>query len=130
METLRISLSALLLGHNPKFAGVILLSLGELAKLAAYTVIFSIFIRALLSWFSHGLRHPITRLLGSFTDPMLKYDFIWIHEYKSFTQFSERNRRLVYEFDYWTIYSEVISPLIDCNPQQAFTARKILGSSS
>ena len=72
METLRISLSALLLGHNPKFAGVILLSLGELAKLAAYTVIFSIFIRALLSWFSHGLQHPITSLLGSFTDPMLR----------------------------------------------------------
>ena len=66
----------------------------------------------------------------SFTDPMLKYDFIWINEYKSFTQFSERNRRLVYEFDYWTIYSEVISPLIDCNTQQAFTSRKILGPSS
>ena len=72
MEALRISLTALLLGHNPKFAGVILLSLGELAKLAAYTVIFSIFIRALLSWFSHGLQHPISRLLGSFTDPILR----------------------------------------------------------
>ena len=72
METLRISLSALLLGHNPKFAGVILLSLGELAKLTAYTVIFSIFIRAFLSWFSHGLQHPISRLLGSFTDPILR----------------------------------------------------------
>ncbi len=72
MEALRISLGALLLGHIPKFVGVIFLSLGELAKLAAYTVIFSIFIRALLSWFSHGLHHPITRLLGSFTDPMLR----------------------------------------------------------
>ena len=71
MEALRISLTALLLGHNPKFAGVIFLSLGELAKLAAYTVIFSILIRALLSWFSNGLQHPITRLLGSFTDPIL-----------------------------------------------------------
>ena len=72
MEALRISLSALLLGHNPKFAGVFLLSLGELAKLTAYTVIFSIFIRALLSWFSHGLQHPISRLLDSFTDPILR----------------------------------------------------------
>ena len=55
MEVLRISLSALLLGHIPKFAGVIVLSLGEVAKLAVYIVIFSIFIRALLSWLSHGL---------------------------------------------------------------------------
>ena len=72
MEALRISLTALLLGHSPRLAGIIFLSLGELAKLAVYTVIFSIFIRALLSWFSNGLQHPISRLLGSFTDSMLR----------------------------------------------------------
>ena len=72
MEALQISLTALLLGHSPRLTGVILLSLGELAKLALHIVIFSIFIRALLSWFGHGLQHPITRLLGSFTDPMLR----------------------------------------------------------
>jgi len=72
MEALRISLTAVLLGHSPRLTGIILLSLGELAKLAVYTVIFSIFIRALLSWFSSGLQHPITRLLGSFTDPILR----------------------------------------------------------
>ena len=72
MEALRIYLSALLLGHNPKFAGIIFLSLGELAKLAVYTIIFSIFIRALLSWFSNGSRHPISQLLDSFTDPILR----------------------------------------------------------
>ena len=71
MEVLRISLTAMLLGHSPSWAGIIFLSLGELAKLAVYTIIFSIFIRALLSWFSNGLQHPITRLLGSFTDPIL-----------------------------------------------------------
>ena len=72
MEALRISLTAVLLGHSPRWTGIMFLSLGELAKLAVYTVIFSIFIRALLSWFSNGLQHPITRLLGSFTDPMLR----------------------------------------------------------
>ena len=72
MEALRISLTALLLGHSPRLTGIIVLSLGELAKLAVYTIIFSIFIRALLSWFSNGLQHPITRLLGSFTDPILQ----------------------------------------------------------
>ena len=72
MEAIRISLTAMLLGHGPRLAGIIFLSLGELAKLAVYTVIFSIFIRALLSWLSQGFQHPITRLLGSFTDPMLR----------------------------------------------------------
>ena len=72
IEALRISLTAVLLGHSPRLIGVIVLSLGELAKLTVYTVIFSIFIRALLSWFSNGLQHPITRLLSSFTDPMLR----------------------------------------------------------
>jgi len=72
MEAIRISLTAMLLGHSPRWTGVIFLSLGELAKLAVYTVIFCIFIRALLSWFSNRLQHPITRLLGSFTDPILR----------------------------------------------------------
>ena len=72
MEAIRISLTAMLLGHSPRWTGIIFLSLGELAKLAVYTVIFCIFIRALLSWFSNGLQHPITRLLGSFTDPILR----------------------------------------------------------
>jgi YggT family protein len=62
----------MLLGHSPQFAGIVVLSIGELAKLAVYVVIFSIFVRALLSWFSSGLQHPMTRLLGSFTDPILR----------------------------------------------------------
>ena len=72
MEAIRISLTAMLLGHSPRWTGIIFLGLGELAKLAVYTVIFCIFIRALLSWFSNGLGHPLTRLLSSFTDPMLR----------------------------------------------------------
>ena len=72
METIRISLTAMLLGHSPRFAGVILLSIGEVAKLAIYIVIFSMFVRALLSWFSSGLHHPVTKLLHSFTDPILR----------------------------------------------------------
>ena len=72
MEALRISLTALLLGHNPNFAGVIFLSLGELGKLTVYTVIFCIFIQALLTWISNGLQYPITNLLGSLTNPILR----------------------------------------------------------
>ena len=72
MEAIRISLTAILLGHSPRFAGVILLSIGEITKLAIYIVIFSIFVRALLSWFSSGLQHPMTKLLNSFTDSILR----------------------------------------------------------
>ncbi len=72
MEVIRLTLTAILLGHNPQFAGIVVLSIGELAKLAVYVIIFSIFVRALLSWFSSGLQHPMTRLLGSFTDPILR----------------------------------------------------------
>jgi len=72
MEAIRISLTAMLLGHSPRLAGIIFLSLGELAKLAVYTIIFSICIRALLSWFGNGFQHPISRLLVSFTDPILR----------------------------------------------------------
>ena len=72
MEAIRILLTAMLLGHSPRFAGVVLLSIGEITKLAVYIVIFSIFVRALLSWFSSGLHHPMTKLLNSFTDPILR----------------------------------------------------------
>jgi len=72
LEAIRISLTAMLLGHSPRFAGVILLGIGEITKLAIYIVIFSMFVRALLSWFSSGLHHPMTKLLNSFTDPILR----------------------------------------------------------
>ncbi len=72
MEAIRISFTAMLLGYIPRLAGIIFLSLGELARLAVYTIIFSIFIRALLSWFSSELHHPLKKLLHSFTEPMLR----------------------------------------------------------
>jgi YggT family protein len=59
------------MGHVPNVLGLVILSLGELLKLAAYIVIFSIFVRATLSWFSSGRGHPMVRLLGSFTEPIL-----------------------------------------------------------
>ena len=72
MEVVRLALTAMLLGHSPQFSGILVLSIGELAKLAVYVVIFSIFIRALLSWFSSGLHHPMMKLLNSFTEPLLR----------------------------------------------------------
>ncbi len=71
LEGLRLSVTALMLGHTPRVSGVLILSIGELLKLAVYVVVFSIFVRALLSWVSSGANHPMARLLGSFTEPLL-----------------------------------------------------------
>ena len=71
LEGLRLSVTALMLGHTPRVGGVLILSIGELLKLAVYVVVFSIFVRTLLSWVSSGTGNPMARLLGSFTEPLL-----------------------------------------------------------
>ncbi len=71
LEGLRLVVTALMLGHTPRVSGVLILSIGELLKLAVYVVVFSIFVRALLSWVSSGAHNPMARLLGSFTEPLL-----------------------------------------------------------
>jgi len=71
LESLRLTLTTLMLGHTPRMSGVLILSIGELLKLAVYVVVFSIFVRALLSWVSSGTGNPMVRLLGSFTEPLL-----------------------------------------------------------
>jgi YggT family protein len=68
---LRLALTALMLGHTPRVSGVLILSIGELLKLTVYVIVFSIFVRALLSWVSSGTHNPMARLLGSFTEPLL-----------------------------------------------------------
>ena len=71
LEALRLSLTVLILGHTPSMSGLLILSIGELLKMAVYVVVFSIFVRALLSWVSNGTRNSLARLLGSFTEPLL-----------------------------------------------------------
>ena len=71
LESVRISVAALLIGRSPQLAGVLVLSIAELLKLAVYVMVFSIFIRALLSWISMGRSHPMLQLLYSFTEPLM-----------------------------------------------------------
>jgi len=71
LESLRLALLSLFMGHAPNLSGLIILSIGELFKLAAYIIIFSIFARAILSWVSSGRGHPMIRLINSFTEPVL-----------------------------------------------------------
>ena len=72
LEMCRIAGINLLSGHSPAIVGLVLLSVGELLKLAIYIIIFSIFIRAMLSWFSSAGYTPVLRLMHTFTEPVLK----------------------------------------------------------
>ena len=72
LEMCRIAGINLLSGHSPAIVGLVLLSVGELLKLAIYIIIFSIFIRAILSWFSSAGYTPVLRLMHTFTEPVLK----------------------------------------------------------
>ena len=72
LEMCRIAGTNLLSGHSPAIVGLVLLSVGELLKLAIYIIIFSIFIRAILSWFSGAGYTPVLRLMHTFTEPVLK----------------------------------------------------------
>ena len=72
LEMCRITGITLLSGHSPAIVGLVLLSVGELLKLAIYIIIFSIFIRAILSWFSGARYTPVLRLIHTFTEPILK----------------------------------------------------------
>ena len=72
LEMCRIAGINLLSGHSPAIVGLVLLSVGELLKLAIYIIIFSIFIRAILSWFSGAGYTPVLRLMHTFTEPVLK----------------------------------------------------------
>ena len=71
LEGARIGITALLIGRTPQLAGVLVLSIAKLVKLAVYVMVFSIFIRALLSWISTGRVHPMLQLLYSFTEPLM-----------------------------------------------------------
>ena len=72
LEMCRIAGINLLSGHSPAIVGLVLVSVGELLKLAIYIIIFSIFIRAMLSWFSSAGYTPVLRLMHTFTEPVLK----------------------------------------------------------
>ena len=62
LEAARIGITALLIGRTPELAGVLVLSIAELLKLAVYVMVFSIFIRALLSWINTGRYNPMSQL--------------------------------------------------------------------
>ena len=71
LEASRIAITTVLTGGSPQLVGVLILSTAELLKLTVYIFVFSLFVRALLSWITTNNFHPLLKLLYSFTEPML-----------------------------------------------------------
>jgi YggT family protein len=71
LEGARIGVTSILIGQSPQLSGVAVLSIANLLKLTIYVIVFSIFMRALMSWISLGRSHPILQLLHSFTEPLM-----------------------------------------------------------
>jgi YggT family protein len=59
-------------GVSPAPAGLMVLSIAELLKLAVYVFMFSIFIQVILSWVAPGTYNPILSLLYSLNEPLLR----------------------------------------------------------
>lgn len=76
IKTLELGLIALLAGVGA--AGALLWSLPALVQLVLNVFLFAILIRALLSWIHPDPYHPMSRLLDSLTDPILRPARQWL----------------------------------------------------
>tara|TARA_Y100000766_G_scaffold260132_1_gene249670 strand:+ start:348 stop:920 length:573 start_codon:yes stop_codon:yes gene_type:complete len=72
LEALRFILTYLVLGKFPSILGVTVLSFGEVIKSLVQVILFCVFLRALLSWFTSSANQFLNQILISFTDPVLK----------------------------------------------------------
>lgn len=56
----------------PSFAGIAILSVAELMQLCIYVFLFSIIVQVVLSWLSPDSYNPVTALLYSLNEPLLR----------------------------------------------------------
>ena len=56
---------------SPALAGIAVLALAELARLAVNVFLFSILIQVVISWVNPGLYNPVTSILHSLNEPLL-----------------------------------------------------------
>lgn len=59
-------------GVSPAVGGLFVLSVAELIKLTIYVFMFSIFVQVILSWVAPGTYNPISSLLYSLNEPLLR----------------------------------------------------------
>lgn len=72
LKMMEFMLIAIALGHVPRLAGLLVLSLAGLLQLLIYIFLVSIIIQVILSWVRPGDYNPLTALLHDLTEPLLK----------------------------------------------------------
>jgi YggT family protein len=72
LQMLSLTIIVLLRGVSVGFGTLLLLSVTELVDLAFNIFIFSILIQAILSWVNPGTYNPVSAILGSLTEPVLR----------------------------------------------------------
>ena len=73
LQVVALKLSHLAVGQTVKFPGLMVMACGELLSLALTCFTITIIAQAILSWFGPGgAYHPITRLLYSLNEPLLR----------------------------------------------------------
>ena len=72
LEGGRIGINILLEGGQPRIPGLAVEALANLLRLSIWIFIFAIFLRAILSWVSTSINHPIFRLAVSLTEPLMQ----------------------------------------------------------
>lgn len=72
LQMLELLLIALLYGNTPSIAGLVILSIGKLLEMTIYVFMFAVFARIIISWVNPQLYNPITSLLASLTDFMMR----------------------------------------------------------
>ena len=71
LSIVKIYVIAAIAGFTPSFAGVLVLSIGELIQLTVYVFIVTMLIRVILSWIAPGGYNPALALIISLTEPLM-----------------------------------------------------------
>lgn len=72
LQVLELLLITLLYGTTPAITGLLILATGKLLEMTVYVFMFAVFVRIILAWVNPHLHNPITSLLASLTDFMLR----------------------------------------------------------
>ncbi|MBO66991.1 MAG: hypothetical protein CL398_01650 [Acidiferrobacteraceae bacterium] len=72
LEGSRVGIITLLEGGQPRISGISVEALANLLRLSIWLFVVAIFLRAILSWVSTTVNHPIYRLVVSLTEPLMQ----------------------------------------------------------
>jgi len=72
LQVLELLIISLLYGTTPSIAGLLILAIGKLLEMTVYVFMFAILARIIISWVNPHLHNPMTSLLNSLTDFMMR----------------------------------------------------------